>query len=229
MTQVCSLRDTHVKEGYGKDLRNTERFNSLCRECNFEICNVHLSKCIISFCLIVINVKSLITNIMFVQIIIASSLSYKYLIFGFMERLCNWWLCMRWSGWGESGQVPDVSTQTHRCEGWKLDWDIYNHGAGPFISVVRDLFWLQVYFKRHFMWIRVEMLFCTFHVCSIIWSHTSFHPLTYWGHLWHHERPSPRQQQWIPNRVIDSSASTSLAIESHTWLVTLTWKCYFKD
>lgn len=77
---------------------------------------------------------------------------------------------MCWSGWGESGQVPDVSTQTHRCEGWKLDRDIYNHSAGPFISVVRDLFWLQVYFKRHFMWIRVEMsVFCSYfaHFMSI--------------------------------------------------------------
>lgn len=64
---------------------------------------------------------------------------------------------MCWSGWGESGQVPAVSTQTHRWEGWKLDRDIYNHSSGPFISVVRDLFWVQVYFKMHFMWIRVEM------------------------------------------------------------------------
>lgn len=147
--------------------------------------------------------------------------------------MCNWWLCMCWSGWGESGQVPDVSTQTHRCEGWKLDRDIYNHSAGPFISVVRDLFWLQVYFKRHFMWIRVEMsVFCSYfaHFMSIPSSEVILlHPLTYWGHLWHHERPSPRQQQWIPNRVIDSSASTSLAIESHTWLVSQTLKCYFKD
>jgi len=33
--------DTHVEEGYGKDLRNTQRFNSLCREWNVKIWYVH--------------------------------------------------------------------------------------------------------------------------------------------------------------------------------------------
>ncbi len=47
-----------------------------------------------------------------------------------------------------------------------------------------------------------------------------FHHLTCWGHLWHHERASPRQRHWILNRVIDSSAGTSFALISHTWLDT---------
>lgn len=138
-----------------------------------------------------------------------------------MWWLCNGCLCVCWSGWGESGQVPAVSTQTHGWEGWKLDWDIYNHGAVPFISVVRDLFWVQVYFKMHFMWIRLEMSDGFAVILHVLHRFLYlFHHLTCWGHLWHHERASPRQRQWIPNRVIDSSAGTSFALVSHTWLDT---------